>query len=175
VETLAEYAGVPVFNELTDKYHSTPMPADVLTMGEHSNNVANSLLLAGAKLGWPCGSGQSRPDPGPRGHIRKWCWWTPPHGQRQRRRNRGGHRPATGSYDIMGRVSALVSVSARLSLGRLYGQLDYDSLPLRSGTRYAPAWRPQAMFAARSTSSSRRRLDGPSCIWVTSPISLWSS
>ena len=37
-----------------------------------------------------------------------------------------------GSYDIMGRVSALVSASARLGLARLYGQLDYGSLPLRS-------------------------------------------
>jgi pimeloyl-ACP methyl ester carboxylesterase len=37
-----------------------------------------------------------------------------------------------GSYDVMGRVSALVSVSARLGLGRLYGQFDYGSLPPRS-------------------------------------------
>ena len=67
VETLAEYAGVPVFNGLTDEFHPTQMLADVLTMAEHSdkplhqvafafvgdgrNNVANSLLLVGAKLG----------------------------------------------------------------------------------------------------------------------------
>jgi ornithine carbamoyltransferase len=67
VETLAEYAGVPVFNGLTDEFHPTQMLADVLTMAEHSdkplhqisyafvgdgrNNVANSLLLIGAKLG----------------------------------------------------------------------------------------------------------------------------
>jgi pimeloyl-ACP methyl ester carboxylesterase len=37
-----------------------------------------------------------------------------------------------GSYDVMGRVSALVSASARLGLARLYGQLDYGSLPPRS-------------------------------------------
>jgi pimeloyl-ACP methyl ester carboxylesterase len=37
-----------------------------------------------------------------------------------------------GSYDVMGRVSALVSSSARLGLGRLYGQSDYGSLPPRS-------------------------------------------
>ena len=37
-----------------------------------------------------------------------------------------------GSYDIMGRVSALVSTSARLGLGRVYGQFDYGSLPPRS-------------------------------------------
>jgi ornithine carbamoyltransferase len=67
VETLAEYAGVPVFNGLTDEFHPTQMLADVLTMMEHSdkplhqisyafvgdgrNNVANSLLLVGSKLG----------------------------------------------------------------------------------------------------------------------------
>jgi len=67
VEELAEYAGVPVFNGLTDEFHPTQMLADVLTMTEHCpkpltdiafafvgdgrNNVANSLLLAAAKLG----------------------------------------------------------------------------------------------------------------------------
>lgn len=67
VEQLAEYAGVPVFNGLTDEFHPTQMLADVLTMREHSdkplheiafafmgdgrNNVANSLLLVAAKLG----------------------------------------------------------------------------------------------------------------------------
>ncbi|ABL81930.1 MULTISPECIES: ornithine carbamoyltransferase [unclassified Nocardioides] len=67
VEELAEYAGVPVFNGLTDEFHPTQMLADVLTMREHCdkplheiafafmgdgrNNVANSLLLVAAKLG----------------------------------------------------------------------------------------------------------------------------
>jgi pimeloyl-ACP methyl ester carboxylesterase len=37
-----------------------------------------------------------------------------------------------GSYDVMGRVSALVSASARLGLSRLYGQLEHGSLPPRS-------------------------------------------
>ena len=37
-----------------------------------------------------------------------------------------------GSYDPLGRVSALVSISARLGLARLYGQLDHGSLPPRS-------------------------------------------
>jgi pimeloyl-ACP methyl ester carboxylesterase len=37
-----------------------------------------------------------------------------------------------GAYDIIGRVSALVSTSARLGLGRLYGQFDFGSLPPRS-------------------------------------------
>jgi len=39
---------------------------------------------------------------------------------------------AAGSYDVMGRVSSLVSISARLGLGRLYSQLDFGSLPARS-------------------------------------------
>ena len=67
VEELAEHAGVPVFNGLTDEFHPTQMLADVMTMTEHChkpvheisfafmgdgrNNVANSLLLVGAKLG----------------------------------------------------------------------------------------------------------------------------
>lgn len=67
VEELAEYSGVPIFNGLTDDYHPTQMLADVLTMIEHSdkplheisyvyfgdarNNMANSLLAIGAKLG----------------------------------------------------------------------------------------------------------------------------
>ncbi|WP_099021367.1 ornithine carbamoyltransferase [Mycolicibacterium palauense] len=67
VEELAAYAGVPVFNGLTDEFHPTQMLADVLTMTEHCakplheiayayvgdgrNNMANSLLLTGAKLG----------------------------------------------------------------------------------------------------------------------------
>lgn len=67
VEELAKHAGVPVFNGLTDEYHPTQMIADVLTMREHSdkplheirfaylgdarNNMGNSLLLIGAKLG----------------------------------------------------------------------------------------------------------------------------
>ena len=67
VEELAKYAGVPVFNGLTDEYHPTQMLADVLTMTEHCakpiheisyvfvgdgrNNMGNSLLLVGSKLG----------------------------------------------------------------------------------------------------------------------------
>jgi ornithine carbamoyltransferase len=67
VEELARFAGVPVFNGLTDEYHPTQMLADVMTMREHSdkplyeisyaylgdarNNMGNSLLLIGSKLG----------------------------------------------------------------------------------------------------------------------------
>jgi ornithine carbamoyltransferase len=67
VEELAAHAGVPVWNGLTDEFHPTQLLADVMTMSEHSdkplerisycylgdarNNVANSLLVGGAKLG----------------------------------------------------------------------------------------------------------------------------
>ncbi|MDT3766772.1 ornithine carbamoyltransferase [Gleimia hominis] len=67
VQELADYAGVPVWNGLTDEFHPTQMLADVMTMREHTdkpinkisfafvgdgrNNVSNSLLLIGAKLG----------------------------------------------------------------------------------------------------------------------------
>jgi ornithine carbamoyltransferase len=67
-EELAEHAGVPVWNGLTDEFHPTQALADVLTMMEHTkkadvtevsycylgdarNNVGNSLLVVGAKLG----------------------------------------------------------------------------------------------------------------------------
>jgi ornithine carbamoyltransferase len=67
VETLAKYAGVPVWNGLTDEWHPTQMLCDMLTMREHSgkadsdisfaylgdahNNVGNSLLVSGAMMG----------------------------------------------------------------------------------------------------------------------------
>jgi ornithine carbamoyltransferase len=67
VEELARYAGVPVWNGLTDRFHPTQMLADVLTMREHSgkpldqiahtyigdarNNMGNSTLITGALLG----------------------------------------------------------------------------------------------------------------------------
>lgn len=67
MEELAEYAGVPVWNGLTNEFHPTQFLADVMTMSEHSdlpmqeiaycylgdahNNVANSLMVGGCKLG----------------------------------------------------------------------------------------------------------------------------
>ncbi|PXW28844.1 UNVERIFIED_CONTAM: ornithine carbamoyltransferase [Williamsia faeni] len=67
VEELAEYAGVPVYNGLTDEWHPTQMLADFLTMYESSNkpydaisyafvgdcrfNMARSLLIMGALMG----------------------------------------------------------------------------------------------------------------------------
>ena len=67
VETLGAYAGVPVWNGLTNDWHPTQMLADILTMCDHTdrplaevtycylgdgrNNTANSLLVTGAMLG----------------------------------------------------------------------------------------------------------------------------
>ena len=67
VEILGQYAGVPVWNGLTDEWHPTQMLADILTMRDHTdrplaqvaycylgdarNNTANSLLVTGALLG----------------------------------------------------------------------------------------------------------------------------
>src|SRR6187401_920416 len=61
VDTLARYAGVPVWNGLTDEFHPTQILADVLTMTEHSDkhlteisycylgdarfNMGNSLMV----------------------------------------------------------------------------------------------------------------------------------
>lgn len=67
VEELAEYAGVPVFNGLTDEFHPTQMLADLLTMLEYSDkplhdtsyafvgdarsNMGHSLMIAGCLMG----------------------------------------------------------------------------------------------------------------------------
>jgi ornithine carbamoyltransferase len=70
VEELAKYAGVPVWNGLTNEFHPTQALADILTMQEHCdkdvqqiafaflgdgrNNVANSLLIGAAQMGMDC-------------------------------------------------------------------------------------------------------------------------
>ena len=46
VETLAEHAGVPVYNGLTDDWHPTQMLADVLTMTEHSDKPLTGMVFA---------------------------------------------------------------------------------------------------------------------------------
>lgn len=67
VEELAQYAGVPVFNGLTDEFHPTQMLADLLTMREHADrplqdiahafvgdarsNMGHSLMIAGCLMG----------------------------------------------------------------------------------------------------------------------------
>ncbi|HHT86488.1 MAG TPA: ornithine carbamoyltransferase [Clostridiales bacterium] len=67
VELLAKYAGVPVWNGLTDLYHPTQVLADFMTIEEHvykplnkvklvyvgdaRNNMGNSLMIGSAKMG----------------------------------------------------------------------------------------------------------------------------
>jgi ornithine carbamoyltransferase len=67
IEELAAFAGVPVWNGLTNEYHPTQILADLMTMTEHSKkklseisfcylgdaryNMGNSLLVGGAKMG----------------------------------------------------------------------------------------------------------------------------
>lgn len=67
VEELAQYAGVPVYNGLTNEFHPTQILADFLTMlenvekplhdvsyvflGDAANNMGDSLLIGGAKMG----------------------------------------------------------------------------------------------------------------------------
>ncbi len=67
VEELGKYAGVPVWNGLTNEFHPTQILADFLTMMEHSdkplhkvkfaylgdarNNMGNSLMIGAAKMG----------------------------------------------------------------------------------------------------------------------------
>ncbi|MBQ9021867.1 MAG: ornithine carbamoyltransferase [Eggerthellaceae bacterium] len=81
VEILARYSSVPVWNGLTTEAHPTQMIADMLTIREHlgrlsglnvtffgdaQNNVANSLMVACAKLGInfnACGPEEQMPSP----------------------------------------------------------------------------------------------------------------
>ncbi|MGQ7868862.1 ornithine carbamoyltransferase [Sunxiuqinia sp. sy24] len=67
VEELGKYAGVPVWNGLTNEFHPTQILADFLTMKEHAdkplsqitfcylgdarNNMGNSLMIGAAKMG----------------------------------------------------------------------------------------------------------------------------
>lgn len=68
VEELGAYAGVPVWNGLTDEFHPTQILADLMTMLEHApgkslaelrfaylgdarNNMGNSLMVGAAKMG----------------------------------------------------------------------------------------------------------------------------
>jgi len=53
VETLAEYAGVPVWNGLTDQDHPTQILADYLTISEHLDKPLNKVVFA------YCGDGRS--------------------------------------------------------------------------------------------------------------------
>ena len=83
VETLGAFAGVPVWNGLTDEWHPTQMLADILTMRDHTakplaevtycylgdgrNNTANSLLATGCLLGMDvriCAPAALQPAPG---------------------------------------------------------------------------------------------------------------
>jgi ornithine carbamoyltransferase len=82
VEKLAAFAGVPVYNGLSNEFHPTQMLADMLTMREHANkplndvaycylgdarfNTGNSLMVMGSKLGMDvriCAPASLWPDP----------------------------------------------------------------------------------------------------------------
>ncbi len=80
VETLAEHAGVPVWNGLTNEYHPTQILADLLTLQEHFGrlkglnfvyfgdaryNMGNSLMVGCAKMGLhftACAPAKYQPD-----------------------------------------------------------------------------------------------------------------
>jgi ornithine carbamoyltransferase len=106
VEELAKFAGVPVFNGLTDEYHPTQMIADVLTMREHSdkplhdisyaylgdarNNMGNSLLLIGAKLGMDVRIARPKP-------CGRMTTWSPPARNTPKKAVRASPSPKTQS------------------------------------------------------------------------------
>jgi ornithine carbamoyltransferase len=90
VEILGQYAGVPVWNGLTNEFHPTQVLADVLTMMEHSdkpleqisycytgdarNNMGNSLMIVGCLLGMDvriCSPKELAPDEALVAHARE--------------------------------------------------------------------------------------------------------
>ena len=91
VEELAKYAGVPVWNGLTNEYHPTQMLADLLTireqfgtlkgiklvyMGDARYNMGNSLMIACAKMGMhftACAPKEYFPNAGAGGTVRGIC------------------------------------------------------------------------------------------------------
>ena len=91
VEKLAEYAGVPVWNGLTNEYHPTQMLADMLTIQEHFGrvkgiklvymgdaryNMGNSYMIASAKMGMDfvaCAPKKYFPDPSLVEECRKYA------------------------------------------------------------------------------------------------------
>ena len=99
IEELAEHAGVPVYNGLTDEWHPTQMLADFLTMHEASNkpydaiayafagdcrfNMGRSLLVMGALMG----SDVRLAGPGTCSRRRMWWIWP----------TRSPNEPARGS------------------------------------------------------------------------------
>lgn len=91
VEELARYAGVPVWNGLTNEYHPTQMLADLLTirekfgrlkglklvyMGDARYNMGNSLMIACSKMGLDfvaCAPKEYFPDPELVAQCRKYA------------------------------------------------------------------------------------------------------
>ncbi|MCR4744550.1 MAG: ornithine carbamoyltransferase [Lachnospiraceae bacterium] len=91
VEELAQYAGVPVWNGLTNEYHPTQILADMLTiretfgklkglkfvyMGDARYNMGNSLMIGCAKLGLDfvaCAPEKYFPNPSLVEECREWA------------------------------------------------------------------------------------------------------
>ena len=124
IEEMAAYAGVPVVNALTDRYHPCQALADLMTIREHrgrlaglslayvgdgANNVAHSYLLAGALAGLHVRIGappEFSPDPDDRGPGRgRWrprpaaACWSP---SRRREAVAGADVVATDTWVSMG-------------------------------------------------------------------------
>ena len=121
VDQLAKYAGVPVYNGLTDEYHPTQMLADVMTMREHSDkpvsqiryayvgdtrsNMGHSLMIAGCLMGMDvrlCGPRQLWPadeytDDRARARAEVWR-----QADNHRRPSGGGRRGSTSSTPTSG-------------------------------------------------------------------------
>ena len=111
----------------------TPQNAEQIATDLHTvlqaGNVPGPYVLAGHSSAT---STPSRTPPLTPTTSPAWSWSTPPHPHRRRNRGAATTPDNGGSYDVLGRVSALVSSAARLGLGRLFAQLEAGSLPSQS-------------------------------------------
>ena len=115
VEELGEYAGVPVWNGLTDEFHPTQILADLMTMLEHSpgktlpelsfaylgdarNNMGNSLMVGAAKMGISASWRRN-----PSGRKRDWLSSAAP---LRKRRARASPSPTTWKKACRGPISS---------------------------------------------------------------------
>lgn len=155
VETLAKYAGVPVWNGLTNEFHPTQMIADMLTVREHFGrlsgirfvymgdaryNMGNSLMVTCAKLGMhyiACTNPKYFPDPA----LTEQC--------RQIAAETGGSVTLTDSVEEATRDCDVIYTDVWVSMGEpeaAWKERIHDLLPYQVNARAFANAKPDAVF-----------------------------
>ena len=164
-DELAQWAGVPVYNGLTDEWHPTQMLADFLTMREHLHkpleemtfcylgdarfNMANSYLVDRGQ------AGHGRPDRRARSRCgRRRSWSTMARGLRRRRRAGGSRSPRTSTRPSAAATSCSPTCGSRWASPTTCGRSGSScSCPTRSTRR---RWRRPATRTSSSCTACRR-------------------